>query len=138
MRLGKPLLLATVIAMPAFAEQSVRRVEIKETSKALQFDYSWPAEAGTIGPLDRRFRDDAQAAFRRAHKDAAEDMKLAASQKREFHQHLFSRSWAAVGQSLRLLSLESATGTFTGGAHPNSSNGALLWERRLNREVALA
>ena len=64
-------------------------------------------------------------------------MKLAASQKREFHQHFFSRSWATVGQSVRLLSLESATGTFAGGAHPNSTNGALLWERRLNREIPL-
>jgi hypothetical protein len=138
MRWGSLLLLAMVIAVPAFGQRAAARVEIKETSKALEFDYSWPAEAAGIRPLDRRFREDAQRALRRAHKDAEEDVKLAASQKREFHQHFFSRSWAAVGQSARLLSLESATGTFTGGAHPNSSNGALLWERRLNREIPVA
>ncbi len=138
MRWGSLLLLATVAAVPALAQRGAARVEIKETSRALEFDYSWPAEAAAIRSLDRRFRDDAQAALRSARKDATDDMKLAASQKRELHQHFFSRSWAAVGQSERLLSLESATGTFTGGAHPNSTNGALLWERRLNREIPLA
>ena len=132
------LLLAAVTTAPASAQPGAKRVEIKETTKALEFDYSWPAEAAAIRPLNQRFRSDAQAALRSAQKDAVEDMKLAASQKRDYHQHFFSRSWAAVGQSPHLLSLESVTGTFTGGAHPNSNNGALLWDRRLNREVTLA
>ena len=119
------------LASPAAAA----RAKIEQNSKALEFDYSWPAEAASIGPLDRRFRDDARTALRRALKDATDDMKLAASQKREYHQHVFSRSWEVAGQSQRLLSLEGSLGTFTGGAHPNSTNDALLWERRLGREV---
>lgn len=137
MRRGTLLLAAAVIAAPAVAQPAAKPVKIEETGKALEFDYSWPAEAAAIRPLNQQFRADAQSALREAQKDAAEDMKLAASQKREFHQHFFSRSWTTAGQSLRLLSLESATGTFIGGAHPNSTNGAMLWDRRLGREVAL-
>ena len=136
MKRGIISLIAAVTAL-ALAAPPAKAVEIKESSKALEFDYSWPAEAAAIRPLNQRFRTDAQAALRRAQKDAAEDMKLAASQKREFHQHFFSRSWATAGQSPRLLSLQSETDTFTGGAHPNSTNQALLWERRLGREFPL-
>lgn len=130
-------MLIAALAAPALASPPAKAVEIKESSKALEYDYSWPAEAAAIRPLNHRFQADARAALRRALKDAAEDMELAASQKREFHQHFFSRSWSTAGQSPRLLSLESQTGTFTGGAHPNSTNNALLWERRVGREVPL-
>lgn len=138
MKRGTLLFMVTGVATQAFAQPAGKAVDIKENSKALEFAYSWPAEVAAIRSLNQRFRSDAQTALRRAQKDAAEDMRLAASQKREFHAHLFTRSWTNAGQSLRLLSLESQTGIFTGGAHPNSTNGALLWERRLGREVFLA
>jgi hypothetical protein len=126
-----------VAALSIAASASAAPVDIEQKSKALEFDYGWSDEAAAVRPLDRRFRSDAQAALRRALKDATDDMKLAASQKREFHQHFFSRNWTTAGQSQRLLSLEGALGTFTGGAHPNSTNDSLLWERRLGREVQL-
>ena len=46
-------------------------------------------------------------------------------------------TWTTAGQTPRLLSLQSDLGTFTGGAHPNSNHGSLLWDRTLNREIAL-
>jgi hypothetical protein len=130
--------LAAMLSVPALTQPAARPVEIAQTSKALKFDYSWPAEAAAIRPLDRRFRTDAQTQLRRALKDAAEDMKSAAADKRPFNQHFFSESWSTAGQSPRLLSLEGGIGTFTGGAHPNSTSSALLWDRRLSKEITVA
>jgi hypothetical protein len=45
--------------------------------------------------------------------------------------------WSAAGETPRLLALSNELGTFTGGAHPNSNVGALLWDRKLNREIGL-
>jgi hypothetical protein len=42
-----------------------------------------------------------------------------------------------AGQSGSLLSLVESTGTYTGGAHPNSGTKALLWDRRSGREVTI-
>ena len=69
------------LASPAAAAPA----KIEQNSKALEFEYIWAAEAASIQPLDRRFRDDARTALRRALKDATDDMKLAAAQKREYH-----------------------------------------------------
>ncbi len=45
----------------------------------------------------------------------------------------YSKQWSTAGQSRGLLSLQYQLGAFTGGAHPNTSYGALLWDRRLVR-----
>jgi hypothetical protein len=50
----------------------------------------------------------------------------------------FSRSWETAGQSKLLLSLVESTGTYTGGAHPNSGTRALLWDRKRGREIAIS
>ena len=131
------LLVAIAIAMPAQAQKGAKAVNIEKKSEALEFDYSWPAEAAAIGPLNRQFSDDAKTALNRALSDAVHDMKSAKADKREFHPHFFSRAWKTAGQSPRLLSLGAATGTFTGGAHPNSNDSALLWDRKLGREIKL-
>lgn len=110
---------------------------IQSTTAALEFEYGWAKEAASIAPLERRFRADARQALARAAKDAGEDMKLSKAQKREFHQHSYSWTWESAGQSPRLLSLLASAGFFTGGAHPNSTSKALLWDRRLAHEIPL-
>lgn len=129
-----PVALAAVLAAPADA----RPVKIERNSPTLEFSYEWSAEAAAVPALDRRFRTDADKALREAQGNALEDQAFARRQKRDFNPHFFSRSWSTLGQSRRLLSLEGATGTFTGGAHPNSGAGSLLWDRVLKREVTLA
>ena len=137
MRASLALLIAATIAAPLSAQRSAKAVNIAKTSDALDFDYSWPAEAAAIRQLNKRFSDDAKTALNRALSDALSDMKTAKADKREFHQHFFSRAWKSAGQSQRLLSLGETTGIFTGGAHPNSNNSALLWDRKLAREIKL-
>ena len=137
MKRGLALLFAIPVGSALAAQQAAKPVTIEKKSEALEFDYSWPAEAAAVRQLNRRFSDDAKVSLSRALSDALHDMKAAKADTREFHQHFFSRTWESAGQSLRLLSLQEATGTFTGGAHPNSNNSALLWERKLAREIKL-
>jgi len=115
-----------------------RAVEIERNSATLEFSYSWPAEAAAIPPLDRRFRAAMDKAWREARATVREEQKLTREQKRQFNPQFYSMGWTTAGQSKRLLSLRSDQGTFTGGAHPNRSQGALLWDRALSREITVA
>lgn len=127
-----------VISAFAIAAASSGTHKVVRTTPALDFSYEWPAEAVAIPPLDRRMYDQAKHDLAEAQKDAAEDQALARQQKRDFHAHEYSMSWTSAGQTPRLLSLQSALGTFTGGAHPNTSDDALLWDRKLNRPVSVS
>ena len=131
---------ALFIALAAFAPSlaSAKAVEIKRESKALEFSYSWSAEAADIPSLDARFKAEADKAFKEAMANAKDDQRLAKEQKRDFNGHFLAMKWTTAGQTPRLLSLESDFGSFTGGAHPNSSYGALLWDRQLQAQVPLA
>ena len=128
--LGCAMLLAGAVPPP-------KAVKVERNSAALEFSYAWPAEAAAIAPLDRRFRAAMDKAWREARAIVREEQKLTAEQKRPFNPQFYSMAWTNAGQSKRLLSLQSDHGEFTGGAHPNSSYGALLWDRALAREVKL-
>lgn len=51
--------------------------------------------------------------------------------------YMHSTAIETEGQSPRLLSLRIDVGDYTGGAHPNSGTTALLWDRRLGKEIAI-
>jgi hypothetical protein len=112
-------------------------VKIERDSKALEFSYEWSAEAAAVPALDKRFRDDLDKAYKDALANARDDQKLAREQKRDFNGHYYSVQWTTAGETPRLLSLQSEFGTFEGGAHPNTSYDALLWDRKLNREISM-
>lgn len=109
-----------------------------EKSDLLEFSYSWPAEAAAIAKLDRRFRAEMDKARGEAISSAESEREVRAKMKAEWFGHQFSRTWSMAGQSERLLSLESATHAFTGGAHSNYGSGALLWDRQAEREITPA
>lgn len=121
---------ALAVAAPASAQ-----VNLASRDALVEFRYAWPTEARVIRPLDARFRADAARQKRDALTAAQADRRARLSMKAPFNRHYFMRVWSARGQSARLLSLESQTDTFTGGAHPMSSTGALLWDRALGRAV---
>jgi hypothetical protein len=112
-------------------------VKIERDSKALEFSYEWSAEAAAVPALDKRFRDDLDKAYKDALANARDDQKLAREQKRDFNGHYYSVQWTTAGETPRLLSLQSEFGTFEGGAHPNTSYDALLWDRKLNRQISM-
>ena len=124
-----------LLALALIAASAPHKVVRK--SAALDFSYVWPAEAAAIPALDLRLYTEAKRDLAEAQKDAAGDQALAKQQKRDFHQHFFSMQWTTAGETRRLLVLQNQMGTFTGGAHPNSNFGTLLWDRSLNREIGL-
>lgn len=106
-------------------------------SPALEFSYAWPAEAVAIPALDLRLYTQAKKALAEAQANAREDQNLAREQKRDMMPHDFSMAWETAGQTMRLLSLEGSFGEFTGGAHPNHGSSGLLWDRKLDHEIAV-
>lgn len=119
------------------AAPTPRAVEIERDSATLGFNYAWPAEAAAIPALDRRFRAATEKAWREARETVIDEQKLTREQERPFNPQSFAMSWSTAGQSKRLLSLQSALFIFTGGAHPNSDYGAMLWDRATGREITV-
>ena len=134
MRRGLLLLGVAAVSIAA----SGKSHKIVRNTPALEFSYEWPAEAAAIPALDARLYAKGKALLAEAQKYAAEDRALARQQEREFHQHYYAGGWTTSGETPRLLSLEGGADEFTGGAHPNHSYEALLWDRRLNRPMPVA
>lgn len=112
-----------------------RAVTIEHNSSALEFTYEWPVEAAAISSLDRRLRSEATMAYRRHLKIGLEDKKLYAEQQRGSIRDFYLKRWTTAGKSPRLLSLQFQHSSYTGGAHPNTDYGALLWDLRLDRPI---
>lgn len=130
MKRGFVVLASLVLTGAAPASHKV----VRNTS-ILEFTYVWPAAAVAISALDLRLYIQAKADLAKAQKYALDDQKLAAREKRDFNPHYYSMMWSTAGESPRLLSLEGVFEGFTGGAHPEHGNEALLWDRRLNRTI---
>jgi hypothetical protein len=124
-----------VLGLLALGAASPAPHKVVRSTPALDFSYTWPAEAVATPDLDRRFYNDAKAKLAEAQAYAADDEAAAKEQKRDFNQHDVSMQWTTAGQAPRLLSLQSELGSFQGGAHPNTSYGALLWDRKQAREI---
>jgi hypothetical protein len=123
------------IALLCMAAAAAKPVKVVHKSKALDFTYSWPSEAAAIPTLNARFRADLAKSYSQALADAREDAKMYREQQRTGMQDLFLSIWTSAGETPRLLSLQQQLSTFTGGAHPNTGYDALLWDRKLNREI---
>jgi len=130
---------AAALAMLAVAltGAAAKPHKVVRNNAALEFSYEWPAQAAAIPALDLRFYKEAKKALAEARANAIEDQKLAREQKRDFNGHYYSMMWSSAGETQRLLSLQSEFGTFEGGAHPNRSYNALLWDRALGREIKI-
>ena len=124
-------------ALTASAGVGPREVKIDRDSAALEFKYQWSSEAAAIPALNRKLKAKAATAYAEAIKFAREDQAASRQDKRPFHQHSFGTNWETAGQTPRLLSLEAAIYTFTGGAHPNSNVAAELWDQRLGKPIKI-
>jgi hypothetical protein len=106
-------------------------------SKYLDFEYGWSSEANAVPVLVKRFTADMQkdraSLTASARSDAAERRKHGYP----FNPYSQVTNIATAGQTARLLSLRIDTYAFTGGAHGNSGTNALLWDRRLDKEIKL-
>lgn len=143
LKLVLPLLLAAVpaAAQPApepAAEGPITRQTANRESQLLDFEYSWPEAISPDQQLVARLRDDLSKTYDEALKTARENKADMEKFGGSFNQNSFLRVWTLEGQTPRLFSLVSSTDTFTGGAHPNHTTSALLWDRSSHTEIPLA
>ena len=127
--------LASVLLLAATAHSKPFTFELK-TADA-DFNYSWSTEAAAVPALVKRFTAEMRkqkAATLAGGKDYNVERKKRGDTPIGY---MHSTAIETAGQSQRLLSLRIDVGDFTGGAHPNSGTAALLWDRRLGKEIAI-
>ena len=109
----------------------------EEENDIYSFAYGWSAEAAAIPQLVKRFTEEMAKAKAELDASAREDRDERRKEGFDFLQYATQVSYVTSGQSDRLLSLESAVYSFTGGAHGSSGSGAVLWDRQEAREVGI-
>lgn len=109
---------------------------VEEENDLYVFSYSWP---GSIPPkLESRFKEEMTKAKAELVAGAKEDRDERARQGFDYHPQAAQRGYEMAGVSPRLLSLASTSYGFTGGAHGSSGSGAILWDKALDREIAIS
>lgn len=129
------ILIGSLLCIAAAGSQAVK---ITRKSVLLDFTYGWPVEAAAISPLESKLRAQMTKRYQEAIANAEEDQAAARQQRRPYNKDFFLMQWSTAGQTSRLLSLQGELSTFMGGAHPNTGYNALLWDRRLNKEISLS
>jgi hypothetical protein len=123
-----------VAAKPAPVAKSFA---FEEQTELYGLKYSWSAEAAAIPQLAERFTRDMKQAKTELIADTKEDRDERLRRGFEFLPYETQVSYDTAGQSDRLLSLEEAIYSFTGGAHGSSGSATVLWDRKLAREVSI-
>jgi hypothetical protein len=126
-----------IAALITAQSADARAVKIERNSPALEFSYSYPSQAAAIPALRKRFEAEMNRRYRHSYQLALEDRKTYKEQGRGEIHDFYAMEWTLGGETPRLLSLQNSVSTFTGGAHPNTAYGALLWDRRLNGEITV-
>jgi hypothetical protein len=126
-----------IAALLCTAAADTRAVKIERNSAVLEFTYEWPAEASAIPALDRKFQAETAALYWRSLILAREDHKIYQQQQRGSIADFYSKQWTTAGESRKLLSLKYQRSAYTGGAHPNTDYGVLLWDRARRRQITV-
>jgi len=142
LKIALPLLL---IAAPAAAQEldpvdenaPVTRQTATRDTPLLDFEYSWPQAVNDEPALVETFNDDLARTYEEGLDNARENKAETEKVHAPFNQNMFSRIWSLEGETRRFYSLLAATDTFTGGAHPNHTSSALLWDRSTDQQVEI-
>ena len=127
------LALAAVIASPCDAAP----FSTKFKNRYAEVDFSWSAQAGAVSALVTRFRKDLAREKAKSTECGKTESQVCISTGGVGIRCSSSTKLTTKGETPRLLSLARKYWTFTGGAHGNGATSALLWDRNLNREIAL-
>lgn len=119
------------------AQPEAKAFSVEEENDLYSYKYSWSKEAAAVPHLVERFTRDMEKQEAQTIKIATEDRYERRRQDFPFNPYDTQKSYETAGQSDRLLSLELAVYSFTGGAHGSSGSGSLLWDRQLKREVSI-
>lgn len=125
---------AKPIARPAPAAKPFK---VEEENSLYNFTYSWSAESAAIPELVKRFTADKDKVKADLVADAKADRDERLKEGFPFNAYDTQKSYETAGESDRLLSLELAVYSFTGGAHGSGGSGSLIWDRVLKREIGI-
>ena len=120
------------------AAPAAKAFSVEEETELYGLKYSWSAEAAAVPQLVNSFKRDMEKAKAELVSGTEEDRAERLRQGFEFHPYETQVSYDTGGQSDRLLSLERQVYSFTGGAHGSTGSGAVLWDRKLARELAVS
>lgn len=107
----------------------------EEEGALLHFRYGWPGAAQALPALGARLGREMEEEHRQAVATAEESRRTARANGVDFYSQDFDKVWETAGDTAVLLSLTAALGSYSGGAHPNTSYRALLWDRAGDRPV---
>lgn len=111
------------------AQIPVTAREVHEKNDLYEFDYSYPATAGTIPDLKALLDGELEKARRELKAEATEGQKLAQEGGYPFNPYSHSVEWKVVTDLPAWLSMSTLVGFYSGGAHPNYVYDTILWDR---------
>ena len=101
-----------------------------------EFAYNWPAEVAAVPALVSRFTAERDAALAEQKQDFEDALREFAGQDCiGCINRAYAKEWAVVADLPRFLSLSASTYMFTGGAHPNGTFDALMWDREAGKAL---
>ncbi|MGH6658155.1 MAG: PdaC/SigV domain-containing protein [Sphingomicrobium sp.] len=138
--LGAAIGLAAVAVAPIAAQTpaskpAAKAGELDLKNSLLNWHVAWPAEVSAIPDLLAAIRGPALKNRAGLLKTAAEDKADRTKRGYPFNAYESSLEVAVAGDSPPLLSLSGDWFEYTGGAHPNHGTKAILWDRKLKRQV---
>ncbi len=113
-------------------------VELKSETPLLSWEASWPAEVNAIPALEKLIREPAEKALAEYTRNAREDKARRDKEGFDFNPYMYSLVVEVAGQTPRLLSLTRSWSSYAGGAHPNRTTEAVLWDRAQGKQIAFA
>ena len=102
----------------------------KQGEAGREFSYAWPAEVSAVPALTRRFTAERDTLLAEQKADWEESLnEFAGSDCFGCINRSFEKTWEVVTDLPRFLSLSASFYAYTGGAHGNGANDALVWDR---------
>lgn len=124
---------AATASATATAEKGGGALSVDEETELYSFEYSYPAEAGTIAALARQL--DADLAERRQElmASAREGMEQAEDSGFPYNAYSYSKEWKVIADLPGWLSLSGSFSSYSGGAHGMYGLESLVWDKQVGR-----
>ncbi len=124
---------AATAAAPAVLPATA--VAVEHSTPLYEFDYAYPAQAAAIAGLAGWLNADLARQKHQLIEQARAGQAEAASSGFDYHPYAKGARWAVVADLPGWLSLSAQRYEFSGGAHPNSWNEGLLWDKLAGRRL---
>lgn len=119
------------------AQPAAKAFALDEKNDLLEFHYGWSAEVAAVPQLVAQFSAAMDKTKAELLANAESDKAERAKQDFPFNPYSSSTDYKTAGATGGLLSLRVDVASYTGGAHGNYGSSALLWDRRLGKQVEL-